>query len=61
MCVIFQQECHKYTCCPVDIVTCIISFLTYTAGFAQIIVSFMILHNVISQKTIIWVFHFLTS
>jgi hypothetical protein len=36
----------------------LISFLTYTAGFAQIIVSFMILHSVISQKTIIWVFHF---
>jgi len=35
--------------------------ISYTAGFAKIIVSFMILHSVISQKTIIWVFHLLTS
>lgn len=61
MCVIFQQECHKYTCCHVDIVACLVSFLTYTAGFVHIIVSFMILHSVISQKTMICVFHFMTS
>jgi len=39
----------------------LISFLSYKAGFARIIVSFMIRHSVISHKTIIWVFHFLTS
>lgn len=61
MCVIFKQECHKYTYCHVAIVACLTSFLTYTAGFAQFIASFIILHSVISQKTIIWVFHFLTS